>query len=155
MTGSSARQAAGLAVLMVYSGLACSDPTDVDPCSGTVDLTVIEGTTPEFRWGPCAVNSLVVFDAAAQPIWNVHAPNTANTMAPPFTTLRFRRTRWRTIRPNRCFPATAMLSAYSGPSATGNASSSWNRAGQTSAGDDQGQSPALASRGETRGLAWA
>ncbi len=29
------------------------------------------------------MNSLVVFDAAAQPIWKVHAPNTANTMAPP------------------------------------------------------------------------
>ncbi len=83
MTGSSARQAAGLAVLMVFSGLACSDPTDVDPCSGSVELTVIERPIPEFRWGPCAVNSLVVFDGAAQPIWNVHAPSTANTMGPP------------------------------------------------------------------------
>ncbi len=83
MTRPSASQGVRLVLLALLSGAGCSDPTDVGPCSGTVDLSVIEGQYPEFQWGPCGVNSLVVFDAAGQVLWNVHAPETTNSVEPP------------------------------------------------------------------------
>ena len=63
----------------------CSEPPDLGPCSGSVELTATGGSSPTFNWTPCGVNLLTVYDAAGASMWTVHAPDTLNTLFPPVT----------------------------------------------------------------------
>ena len=70
-------------VLGLTLGSGCGGPSDIEPCSGDVAVSIVRFDPPQFSWEPgCALSSLVVLDAADQPFWLV-GDNGDNRIEPP------------------------------------------------------------------------
>lgn len=64
----------------------CATPHDVAGCSGDVEISVIRYNPPVISWVPnCGISTLVVADAANQPVWSVHGGIGRNGLVPPVT----------------------------------------------------------------------
>jgi hypothetical protein len=80
------RPAGLLLSLASTSFVACSDATDIAPCSGDVTVSIVRFDPPKLSWEPdCGVDILTVEDAATLTMWMISSRGTHNSLTPPVT----------------------------------------------------------------------
>ncbi len=72
--------------LVLASVIGCSGPSEFDPCSGDVTVSVVRFDPPRLSWEPgCGLSSLDLVDAADRSMWQILADGGENILVPPIT----------------------------------------------------------------------